>query len=30
MFDKDLECFGITVLSNDIFLEYLWKGITVL
>lgn len=28
MFDKDLECFGITVLSNDIFLEYLWKGIT--
>lgn len=26
MFHKDLEYFGIIVLNNDIFLEYLWKG----
>lgn len=26
MFHKDMEYFGIIVLSNDIFLEYLWKG----
>ena len=28
MSDKDLECFGMIALNNDIFLDYLWKGHT--